>query len=175
MTARQSPPGERISMGGMFTIVNIVVGAAFAALLFYAAYKDIKTLCVSNLVCISICALAVVRILKGSITPLSAVSGLIFAALPFFIMTLLKFGSVGGGDIKLLGSIGLFLGIDGAVFVVAAACVSFLAVQFCRKVVLRSTVKRAAFVPYIAGAAVMFHVSDILLPAIQTYINGVIK
>jgi len=45
-----------------------------------------------------------------------AISGLIFSPLPFLIMALVQTGSIGGGDIKLIGATGFVLGYSFTFF-----------------------------------------------------------
>ncbi|WP_306455961.1 prepilin peptidase [Fusibacter sp. 3D3] len=50
--------------------------------------------------------------------------GLIIVPLPFFIMACLKENSIGGGDIKLIGACGFFLGVKSTVL----GCIISLAI-----------------------------------------------
>lgn len=132
-------------------LCSILGGAVFIALLFYAAFKDLKDRRIPNFVCVSICILAVTRVIFISdISPLSSFLGLFVCALPFLIFTLVKKGSIGGGDIKLLGSVGLFLGLCSSFLMLFVTLLLFLIVTIIRK----QENKIVPFAPYVAvGAA----------------------
>jgi leader peptidase (prepilin peptidase)/N-methyltransferase len=87
-------------------ITIIIKGLLFAALLIYAAYSDIKRREVDEWVSISILIVSLIGT-GGSFW------GAVLTALPFFIPALLKSGSIGGGDIKLMFACGAVLGVWG--------------------------------------------------------------
>jgi leader peptidase (prepilin peptidase)/N-methyltransferase len=84
----------------------IIKGLLLAALLIYAAYTDIKRREVDDWVSISIIIVSLIGT-GGSFW------GAVLTALPFFIPALLKSGSIGGGDIKLMFACGAVLGVWG--------------------------------------------------------------
>ena len=89
-------------------IALVIKGLLFAALLIYAVYTDIKKREIDNWVCVCILIISLIAN-AGSFT------GLVLTALPFFIPALIKGGSIGGGDVKLMGSCGAVLGVGGGV------------------------------------------------------------
>ncbi|MBM7562914.1 prepilin peptidase [Fusibacter tunisiensis] len=80
---------------------------AFIMLLTYAAIIDLKTRKIPDHIPVLIILIGLIEM-----EPMSAVLGLIFVPLPFFIMALLKENSIGGGDIKLMGACGFYLGFQ---------------------------------------------------------------
>jgi len=89
-------------------ITLIIKGLLFAALLIYAAYTDIKRREVDDWVCVSILIISLIGA-GGSFW------GAVISALPFFIPAIVKGGSIGFGDIKLMFTCGAVLGVWGGV------------------------------------------------------------
>lgn len=87
-------------------ITLTVKGLLFAALLVYAAATDIKRREVDDWVCVSVLIVSLIGS-GGSFW------GAVITALPFFIPALVKGGSIGGGDIKLMFACGAVLGVWG--------------------------------------------------------------
>jgi leader peptidase (prepilin peptidase)/N-methyltransferase len=75
-------------------------------LLVYAAVTDIKRREVDDWVCAAVLIISLIGS-GGSFW------GVVITALPFFIPAFLKPGSIGGGDIKLMGACGAVLGVWG--------------------------------------------------------------
>ena len=84
----------------------IIKGLLFAALLIYAAVTDIKRREVDDWVGVSILIVSLIGT-GGSFW------GAFITALPFFIPAMLKSGSIGGGDVKLMFACGAVLGVWG--------------------------------------------------------------
>lgn len=91
----------------MMDYIHIVQLIAFIMLLIYAAMIDLKTRTIPDHIPMLIILIGLI-----DMEPVSAVLGLIFVPLPYFIMALLKENSIGGGDIKLMGACGFYLGIQ---------------------------------------------------------------
>ena len=89
-------------------IAVIIQGILFSALLIYATATDIKKREIDNSVCVLILIVSLIAN-NGSFW------GLLLTGLPFFIPAYLKSGSIGGGDIKLLGACGAVLGVRGGI------------------------------------------------------------
>lgn len=81
--------------------------AIFIILLIYAALMDIKTRTIPDHIPLLIFMMGWV-----GMEPISSILGLVFVPLPYFIMALLKENSMGGGDIKLMGACGFYLGLQ---------------------------------------------------------------
>ncbi|MDR1320669.1 MAG: A24 family peptidase [Gracilibacteraceae bacterium] len=99
---------------GSRTVITVVKGVVFAALLIRAAATDIKRREIDDWLCASILALS----LAG---PGGSLWGAALTALPFFIPALVKPGSIGGGDIKLMFACGAVLGVWGGLLQAALA------------------------------------------------------
>lgn len=77
---------------------------------------------------------AALRIGSGAMLPLDAAFGLLVGVLPWAICYKLRPGSIGGGDIELMGGAGLVLGLMGALVMTFLSCAFYLgAYLFCKK------------------------------------------
>jgi leader peptidase (prepilin peptidase)/N-methyltransferase len=79
---------------------------SFMLLLIHAAVTDIKRREVDDWVCVTILVVSLIGT-NGSLW------GAMITALPFFIPALIKGGSIGGGDVKLMFACGAVLGVCG--------------------------------------------------------------
>lgn len=91
----------------MMQYIHIVQLVSFIMLLTYAAMIDLKTRTIPDHIPVLIILIGLI-----DIEPISAVLGLMLVPLPYFIMALLKENSIGGGDIKLMGACGFYLGLQ---------------------------------------------------------------
>jgi leader peptidase (prepilin peptidase)/N-methyltransferase len=91
----------------MIQYIHIAQLIAFIMLLTYAAMIDLRTRTIPDHI-----AMLIILIGLIDMEPVSAVLGLILVPLPYFIMALLKENSIGGGDIKLMGACGFYLGLQ---------------------------------------------------------------
>lgn len=87
-------------------LTPIIKGLLFSALLVYAAVSDIKKREIDDWVSVSVLVISLIGT-GGSFW------GAVLTALPFFIPALVKDGSIGGGDIKLMFACGAVLGVWG--------------------------------------------------------------
>jgi len=87
--------------------IHIAQLIAFIMLLTYAAMIDFRTRAIPDHVSMLIILIGLI-----DMEPISAVLGLILVPLPYFIMALLKENSIGGGDIKIMGACGFYLGLQ---------------------------------------------------------------
>ena len=85
----------------------------FFAALIYAAKQDIKTKEVGDYVHVIIGTTAFLNFSWSNLPFM--LFGAVISALPLFIMALIKKGSVGGADIKLMAACGLTLGANGGI------------------------------------------------------------
>lgn len=88
--------------------VLILKGFLYAQILIYTSYVDYRTKLIPNKIHILILLVSLIKVNLY----LSIVNLLLFA-LPLYLSAILKNGSVGGGDIKLMGSSGFLIGFKG--------------------------------------------------------------
>ena len=98
--------------------VLIIKGYIFAQILIFAAYHDSKTKEIPD----SVHVLIILTALIG-INPISSIIGLVAVSLPFLLASMFREGSIGGGDIKLMGACGFLLGAVGGFFASIAGLV----------------------------------------------------
>ncbi|MCT4563552.1 MAG: A24 family peptidase [Maledivibacter sp.] len=87
----------------MLMIKNVL----FVVVLIYASYCDIKTRIIPDKVHVMIILLGLIRV-----NWFDSILGLLLVPLPFLVVALLKEGSMGGGDIKLVGACSFFFGFS---------------------------------------------------------------
>ncbi len=80
----------------------------FVLVLIYASYCDIKTRIIPDKVHVMIILLGLINI---NVVP--SILGLVLVPLPFLVVALMKNGSIGGGDTKLVGACSFYLGLAG--------------------------------------------------------------
>ena len=85
----------------------MIKNVLFVMVLFYASYCDIKTRIIPDKVHVMILLLGLIQV-----NWFDSVLGLLLVPLPFLVVALLKEGSMGGGDIKLVGACSFFLGFS---------------------------------------------------------------
>jgi len=86
--------------------MSIFKSVIFILLLLHAAITDIKTRTIPDYIPIMIILIGLI-----GMEPTSSLLGLLFVPLPYFIMALMRENSMGGGDIKLVGACGFYLGL----------------------------------------------------------------
>lgn len=91
----------------MLVIKNVL----FVVVLIYASYCDIKTRIIPDKVHVMILLLGLIQVKW-----LDSILGMLLVPLPFLVVALLKEGSMGGGDIKLVGACFFFLGFSDGLF-----------------------------------------------------------
>ena len=103
-------------------IALIIKGFLFAGLLMYAAATDIKRREIDDWVWVTILIVSLIGT-GGSFW------GAVITALPFFIPALVKSGSIGGGDVKLMLACGAVLGVWGGLgqIIIALSLVTLFA------------------------------------------------
>lgn len=142
----------------METILGILLDALFIALLIWCACTDIKTRTVSNLAVILLLCLGLAHM--ALMLPTGAAwwtysAGLALSA-PFFLSWLR--GHMGGGDVKLLMGIGLYLGLVNtlAAFALMLPVLAALATHsWIKSRTLRRHIPFAPVLAFGAGGAVM--------------------
>ncbi|MGV8149599.1 MAG: prepilin peptidase [Alkaliphilus sp.] len=88
----------------------IVKGSLFATIVTVAGYIDIKTKTIPDYIHVLIILVGLINI-----NLVQSIIGFVVVPLPFFIMACIKENSIGGGDIKLMGACGFFLGVTGGI------------------------------------------------------------
>lgn len=121
----------------------------FVQALLFAAEYDLATHTVPDYVPVVI---LIAGLFEVQFAP--AFLGLVFVPLPFLASALIKEGSIGGGDIKLMGACGFMLGVKRGY--IALMLGLFLAVVF-QAVCAKKTDKGFAMVPYLAVGCLIAH------------------
>jgi leader peptidase (prepilin peptidase)/N-methyltransferase len=96
---------------------------------------------------------------------MDAVLGGLFGFVFFFLLAVVSKGGIGGGDIKLMGVIGLVLGFQGAYFTIMIASITGVLVAIIGLIFKKYTRKTAIpFGPYLMiGALVTFYYKSELI------------
>ena len=121
------------------TLMNAVVYAAFLALLAVASVADLRTLRIPDSIVAALFAIwlawrlgvhalgittAPVTFSQGIVASIMLGGGLLLVTTFYEMITHKR--AMGGGDVKLLVVVGLFLGIEGGLFCLLVACVASL-------------------------------------------------
>lgn len=96
---------------GAYTLMHMIITFAVLAILTAVAFVDLDTMEIPNgfIIAIFVCALAAVFCFP-EVSLLSRVIGIFVISLPLTLITCLIPGAFGGGDIKLMAALGMFMG-----------------------------------------------------------------
>jgi leader peptidase (prepilin peptidase)/N-methyltransferase len=120
---------------------------AFIMLLTYAAIIDLKTRTIPDHIPVLIILIGLIEM-----KPMSAILGLMFVPLPFFIMALLKENSIGGGDIKLMGACGFYLGLQAGYMASVLGLMLAILIHFAYSVIgSKKANESIALAPYLGA------------------------
>jgi len=135
--------------------ILIVKGSLFVGSLIVAGYVDFKTKTIPDWVPILIMMLALIKI-----EWVDALLGLVVVPFPYFIMALLKENSMGGGDIKLMGACGFFLGLQAGYVASILGLLFAISVHFAYRVFgSKMSNKNIPLAPYLgAGSLIAYFV-----------------
>lgn len=122
----------------MLVIKNVL----FVLVLIYASYCDIKTRIIPDKVHVMILLLGLIQV-----NWVDSILGLLLVPLPFLVVALVKEGSMGGGDIKLVGACSFFLGFSNGL---VGSSVGLLLVILSYKYIKFDFSKNVALVPYLS-------------------------
>lgn len=87
------------------SVIMIVKSVLLFSVLLVASYFDIRFRIIPDGIHVVITLIGVI-----DFNAINSLTGLLLSPLPFFIMAVVRSGSIGGGDIKLLGACGFALG-----------------------------------------------------------------
>jgi leader peptidase (prepilin peptidase)/N-methyltransferase len=137
----------------MMEYIHTVQLVAFIMLLTYAAIIDLKTRTIPDPIPVLIILIGLIEM-----EPMSAALGLIFVPLPFFIMALLKENSIGGGDIKLMGACGFYLGFQAGYMASVLGLMLAILIHFAYGMIGRKKGNKSiALAPYLgAGCLIVY-------------------
>jgi len=135
----------------MMEYIYIVQLVIFIMLLAYAAIIDLKTRTIPDHIPVLIILIGLIEM-----EPVSAVLGLMFVPLPFFIMALLKENSIGGGDIKLMGACGFYLGLQSGYVASILGLMFAILIHFAYGMIGRKKANKSiALAPYLGTGCIL--------------------
>ncbi len=108
----------------LLALAPLWLASCLASLLVAAAAEDAARLKISNFLCIGVLAGAIVAMAVAGFEPSLWQNGLVFAALLAGGTLLFARGKMGGGDVKLMATLGLWCDFDAAVTMVAGVFIS---------------------------------------------------
>lgn len=113
-----------ISLLAFDTGLLVIKGFLFAEILLVASYFDVRTRIIPDWIHVLI-------ILVGFIEfdPVKSIVGLILTPLPFLIMAMIKEGSIGGGDVKLIGAWGFVVGVEYVLHTLIISLIIFIIIN----------------------------------------------
>ncbi len=115
----------------------------FIVILTSTGYYDYKTKTIPNFVHV----LIIIAALIPEFSLIDSLLGLFLLPLPFIITIFINFNGIGGGDIKLVGAMGFFLGLEHGLVVVILALTLVILKTF---VMDKGKNKKVALGPYFA-------------------------
>jgi len=135
----------------MIQYIHIVQMAIFIMLLTYASMIDLRTRTIPDHIPMLIILIGLI-----DMEPVSAVLGLMLVPLPYFIMALLKENSIGGGDIKLMGACGFYLGIQAGYVASVLGLMLAIIIHFAYSVIGNTKVTRnIPLGPYLGAGCII--------------------
>lgn len=138
--------------------IEILQGIIFSLLLLFAANSDIRTREVSDSISIMIAITALIGVELATVPSMLLASLLI--TLPQLAIAMLKPGTYGGADIKIMAACAFLLGFSKGLF--ALVCGLFLAVictVIARKIRKQDVKESFALIPYLAiGCIIAFYI-----------------
>jgi len=128
-----------------------IKGVLFAAILIVAGYVDFKTKTIPDWVHILIMIVALIEI-----ELIDSLFGLVVVPLPYFIMALLKENSIGGGDIKLMGACGFYLGLQAGYVASILGLILAIIIHFaCSVIGSKKMDKSIPLAPYLGSGCLI--------------------
>lgn len=121
----------------------------FILTLIYAGYIDYRKRIIPDKVHVIIILLS----LMANFNPFRSIIGLLLLPIPFIIPIFFNEDSVGGGDIKIVGAIGFFLGLERGMIAVIIGLA--IAVVFSLFILKKDRKDSFPFGPYIAIGSII--------------------
>lgn len=136
------------------TDTAIITTLFFFAALCYAAAQDIKTKEVDDCVHVIIAVTAFIGFERGNLPAM--LTGAALSALPLFTAALIKRGSVGGADIKLMAASGLILGAgNGIIAMIIGLSLGVGCTYVYRKTRKTALTTSFPFIPFLAAGCIV--------------------
>lgn len=120
----------------------------FILILIYAGYMDYKYRIIPDKVHLMIIILGLIKI-----NVVQSIFGLVLLPIPFIIPIFFNEDSVGGGDIKIVGSIGFFLGLKNGLIVIIISLILAISFHFLLK---KDKTESFPYAPYLAISCILF-------------------
>ena len=135
---------------------DVLILVVFAAVLIYTAVVDIKTTLIPKWTPVILLAVGISNVVlplcfhKGNTDivwiMLNAVGGMAVVVIPLFFTYVINENSIGGGDIKLCGSSGIYLGLIGSCLALVLSNLIFVIYGALKK--RRKQIKQEIKIPY---------------------------
>ncbi len=126
----------------------------YILVLLYASYVDIKSRVVYNWIHIIILFIATINLIFNFtiFNLLDSILGCIISFIILIIPNFISDSSIGGGDIKLISSSGLLLGLINVLISIFIGFLLMIIIEYSRSIVSKKSIKnkKCALVPYIS-------------------------
>ncbi|MBF4692286.1 prepilin peptidase [Fusibacter ferrireducens] len=133
--------------------VSTIKIVLFGAVLVVAGFIDFKTRTIPDWIHVLVIMIAFIGIdLMDSLT------GLLIVPFPYLMMAFLKENSIGGGDVKLMGACGFYLGLQaGCVASILGLVLAIIGHFVCRVIFGKMLNKSIPLAPYLGAGCLIAH------------------
>ncbi len=134
--------------------MKFILTSIYLVMLIYASYVDIKSRVIPNWIHILILCISLINLMLNlnMISLLNSALGCIVAFIVFILPNFIKDWTIGGGDIKLISSSGLFLGLESIIIASLLGLFIAIVVEVIKALILNKRLNslKFALVPYLS-------------------------
>lgn len=127
--------------------MTILINTIYIMILYIISYMDIKKGIVDNKIVLIQIILSIVKIIAYDM-PMNIYGGLL--AVPFLIASMISISAFGGGDIKIIFALSLYLGFEKSVTALLISMVAILIYQYLYKKVMDKKINSIPMCPFLA-------------------------